>query len=415
VVPAGAFRYACRPFALEAQAITGIPTVRLKRDREKSLRRRHPWIFSGAIERVSGEPASGETVRVETNAGEFIAFAAFSPASQIRLRVWSFDEKNVVDDSFIGARVEQAITMRRSLGLDDGGACRLVFGEADGLPGLVVDRYGEFLVCQFLAAGVEVWREAVVAALQRLLSPRGIYERSDASVRRKEGLAPGRGRLAGEAPPTRLELVLDGLRQLVDIAEGQKTGGYLDQRVNRLRVAEFAQDRSVLDAYAYTGGFGLQCLRAGAIEATFLDSSAPALEAVTATAALNGLEDRCRCAQADVADELRALHASGRRFDLIVLDPPKFVHTAGQVTKGCRAYKDINRLAFLLLSPGGVLASFSCSGHVDAALLQKVIAQAAVEAGRDAQIIERLGQPADHPVALQFPEGEYLKGFVLRA
>jgi len=386
----------------------------LKPQRDKSVRRRHPWIFSGAVDRLAGEPRPGETVRVLDHSGNFLAQAAWSPVSQIRLRVWTIDESVQVDDAFIGARLERAVAARRALGFLDAAACRIVFSESDALPGLIVDRYGEYLVCQFLAAGIEFWRETVVTELTRLLSPRGIFERSDAAVRRKEGLAQSAGVLAGSAPPAQLELELDGLQQVFDIAHGQKTGAYLDQRANRMRVASYARGARVLDAYAYTGGFGLHCLLAGAAEATFVDSSAQALEAAAAAAERNGVATRAHCIHGDVANELRALRAAGQSFDLIVLDPPKFVHTAEQVTKGCRAYKDINRLAFEILSPGGILASFSCSGHVDAGLLQKVIAQAALDARRDAQIIERLGQPADHPVGLHFPESEYLKGCILR-
>lgn len=397
-------------------AIATTPEARLKAGREKSLKRRHPWVFSGAIERIGGKPAAGATVRVLGDSGEFLAHAAYSPESQIRLRVWAFNEAARVDGGLIARRVEQAIGARRAAGLLDGnGACRLVFGEADWLPGLVVDRYGDFVVCQLLSAGIEYWRAAVIDALARQLAPRGIYERSEASMRRKEGLASSRGPLYGDPPPPRLELTVDGLRLQVDIEHGQKTGAYLDQQINRRRVAGYANGARVLDAYSYSGGFGLACLAAGAAEATFVDSSGAALETIAAQAELNGLAQRCRYVEADVPSELRSLLARGERFDLIVLDPPKFVHTAQQVNAGCRAYKDINRLAFELLTPGGVLASFSCSGHVDAGLLQKVIASAALEAGREAQIVERLGQPVDHPVALHFPESEYLKGLVMRA
>jgi 23S rRNA (cytosine1962-C5)-methyltransferase len=392
-----------------------VPSAYLKPKREKSLARRHPWIFSGAIERVVGDAAPGATVRVLSHAGAFLAQAAWSPQSQIRLRVWTFDESAVVDSAFVGERLERAVEARHELGLLDAAACRLVFGESDGVPGLIVDRYGDYLVCQFLSAGVEAWRGEVVAHLERLLSPRGIYERSDAAVRRKEGLERGSGLLAGDAPPAQLEIECDGLVQLIDPAHGQKTGAYLDQRFNRLRVARFARGKRVLDAYAYSGGFGLHCLKAGALDATFVDSSASALDGARVAAEINGLSAQCRWVRADVADQLRAFRDTGTRFDLIVLDPPKFVQTAAQLTKGCRAYKDINRIALEILSPGGILASFSCSGHVDAPLLQKVIAQAALEAGREAKVIERLGQPPDHPVALAFPESEYLNGFVLRA
>lgn len=391
------------------------PAVYLKPQRDKSVRRRHPWIFSGAIGSGGEGVEPGASVRVLSHAGEFLAWASWSPQSQIRLRIWSFDEAQSIDSALIERRLEQAIGARRALGLMEADACRLVFGESDGLPGLVVDRYGNHLVCQFLAASSERWRDAVVAQLARALRPRGIYERSDSAVRKKEGLPPRQGLLSGDAPSPRLELRLDGLRELFDLANGQKTGGYLDQRFNRLRVASHANGARVLDAYCYSGGFGLRCLAAGAVQATFVDSSAQALDAVVTTAELNGLAERSRVIHSDVAQALRSLREAGARFDLIVLDPPKFVHTAAQLTKGCRAYKDINRLAFELLSPGGILASFSCSGHVDSGMLQTVIAQAAAEAERSASIIEFLSQAPDHPVALSFPESHYLNGFILRA
>jgi 23S rRNA (cytosine1962-C5)-methyltransferase len=392
-----------------------LATVRLKAGRERSLNRRHPWVFSGAIDGVDGEPASGETVRVESESGGTLALGAFSPASQIRVRIWSFDADAVIDAAFISTRIAQAVAARRRLGLlDPQGACRIVFSEADGLPGLVVDRYADFLSCQFLAAGAERWREAVLDALEAELKPRGIFERSEASARRKEGLPSARGLLRGETPPAHLEIDFGGIRQFVDIAEGQKTGAYLDQRENRRRVAAYAKGARVLDAYTYSGGFALSCLAAGAGDALLLDSAESALTLAVEQARLNGVEERCRILESDVGDALRKLTDAGERFDLIVLDPPKFVHTAEQVNSGSRAYKDINRLAFGLLDRGGVLATFSCSGHVDALLFQKIVAGAAVDAGRDAQILEKLSQPADHPVGLHFPEGEYLKGLILR-
>lgn len=390
-------------------------TVHLKAGRDRSLQRRHPWVFSGAVARVDGSSASGATVRVVDSAGKALGVGAFSPSSQIRVRLWSFDANEVIDGAFIARRVTQAIEGRRRLGLlgtDD--ACRLVFSESDGLPGLIVDRYADFLVCQFLSAGAERWREPALDALETTLSPTGIYERSEASARRKEGLPSTRGQLRGETPPARLEVRTGGLRQLVDITGGQKTGAYLDQRENRSRVAAYAKSARLLDAYTYTGGFALSCLQHGADDALLIDSSGPALAVAAEQARLNGLDRRCRFLEADVGAALRQLHGTGERFDLVVLDPPKFVHTAQQVNPGSRAYKDINRLAFGLLDPGGVLATFSCSGHVDAGLLQKIVAGAAVEAGRDAQILERLCQPADHPAALHVPEAEYLKGLILR-
>ena len=389
--------------------------VYLKSGRERSLARRHPWIFSGAIERLDDNLESGETVDVLSSDGRFVARAAYSPASQIRLRVWTFDESEPVDEHFLRRRLTRAIESRRRLGfLADGCACRLVFAESDGLPGLIVDRYGEFIVCQFLAAGAERWRDAIVAALREICAPAGVYERSEAGARHKEGLKSRRGVLDGNEPPAAIEIKGGDRRYLVDITNGQKTGAYLDQRANRDRVAAYAARARVLDAFAYTGGFAIASLRAGAVSARLVDTSAEALAAAKRDAELNDVEGRCELAVADVFDELRAMRDRRERFDLVILDPPKFVHSAEQVHAGSRGYKDINMLALQLVRPGGVLSTFSCSSHVDAALFQKIVAGAAIDAGRDAQILERLGHPPDHPVALEFPEGEYLKGLVLR-
>ena len=391
------------------------PTVWLKPGREKSLRRRHPWVFSGAVGRVDGEPEPGATVELVGSAGEFLARGAWSPASQIRARVWSFEANEAIDASFFRRRLARAVESRRRLELLDAhGACRLVFSESDGLPGLIVDRYGEFLVCQFSSAGAEAWAETIVELLVELCNPRGIYERSEGGARHKEGLSSRRGLLAGEEPPAEVTIAAGGVRLVVDIANGQKTGAYLDQQRNRERVAAHARDAEVLDAFSYTGGFAIACLKAGARRATLIDSSPDALKLAEREAASNDVLDRCRFVAANVFDELRVLREAGTRFDLVVLDPPKFVHSADQVTAGSRGYKDINMLGLELVRPGGVLATFSCSGHVDAALFQKIVAGAAVDAGCTAQIIERLSQPPDHPVATEFPEADYLKGLILR-
>lgn len=391
------------------------PTVWLKPGREKSLRRRHPWVFSGAIERVDGQVQPGSTVDVVASSGEFCGRAAYSPTSQIRARIWTFETSEVIDAAFFRRRLARAVESRRRLTLlDVHCACRLVFSESDGLPGLIVDRYGEYLVCQFLSAGAEAWRTTIVELLGELCAPRGIYERSEGGARHKEGLPSRRELLAGAEPPAALEIIAGGARLVVDIANGQKTGAYLDQQRNRERVAAHARDADVLDAFSYTGGFAIACLHAGARRATLIDSSADALELAKRETAANDVGDRCRFVVANVFDELRAVRDSGTRFDLVVLDPPKFVHSADQVTAGSRGYKDINMLGLALVRPGGVLATFSCSGHVDAALFQKIVAGAAVDAGRTAQILERLSQPADHPVATEFPEADYLKGLLLR-
>lgn len=390
-------------------------TVWLKPGREKSLRRRHPWVFSGAVARVDGEPEPGATVDLVASSGDFLARGAWSPSSQIRARVWSFEANEAVDAAFFRRRLARAVESRRRLGLlDSHGACRLVFSESDGLPGLIVDRYGEFLVCQLSSAGAEAWRPTIVEVLDELCSPRGIYERSEGGARHKEGLPSRRGVLSGDEPPAELTIAAGGVRLVVDIANGQKTGAYLDQQVNRVRVAAHARDADVLDAFSYTGGFAIACLLAGARRATLIDSSPDALKLAEREAASNGVAEKCRFVAANVFDELRLVRDAGTRFDLVVLDPPKFVHTADQVTAGSRGYKDINMLGLALVRPGGVLATFSCSGHVDAALFQKIVAGAAVDAGRTAQILERLSQPPDHPVATEFPEADYLKGLVLR-
>lgn len=391
------------------------PKIWLKQGREKSLRRRHPWVFSGAIDRVEGEPEAGTSVEVRSSSGELLAIAAYSPVSQIRARVWTFDAREGVDPAFFHRRLERAIASRRRLGLlGPHAACRLVFAESDGLPGLIVDRYGDFLVCQFSSAGADAWRGTVVAALGELCAPRGIYERSEGGGRHKEGLTSRRGSLAGDEPPSEIEVLSGGARFGVDIANGQKTGAYLDQQRNRERVAAHSDGGEMLDAFSYTGGFAIACLLGGASSATLIDSSAEALALAGRETATNGVRDRCRFVVANVFDELRAVLQAGTQFDLVVLDPPKFVHSADQVGAGSRGYKDINMLGLKLVRPGGVLATFSCSGHVEAALFQKIVAGAAVDAGRSAQILERLSQPADHPVATEFPEGEYLKGLILR-
>ena len=389
--------------------------VFLKPGREKSLLRRHPWVFSGAIERVEGSPAVGETVDVVASTGEFLARGAYSPASQIRLRVWTFDEEESVDEAFIARRLTRAVESRERLGVvDPEGACRLVFAESDGLPGLVVDRYAGFVVCQFLSAGADSLRATIAELLEELCGARGVYERSEASARKKEGLPSLRGTLRGADPPAAIEVRSGDARFLVDVVNGQKTGAYLDQQANRRRVASYALDADVLDAFAYTGGFAISALKAGAASAVLVDTSEEALRLADRETVANGVGDRCRFVVANVFDELRVLREAGESYDLVILDPPKFVHSAEQVNTGSRGYKDVNMLGLSLVRPGGVLATFSCSGHVDAALFQKIVAGAALDAGRDAQIIERLAQPPDHPVALEFPEAEYLKGLVLR-
>jgi 23S rRNA (cytosine1962-C5)-methyltransferase len=391
-------------------------SIVLKPGREKSLLRRHPWIFSGAIETVEGDPHPGETVDILTSGRDFLAFGAYSPHSQIRARVWTFQKDQPIDASFFRARMEQAIGSRAARPAGRESAFRLINAESDGLPGLVVDKYGEFLVCQFLSAGSEHWKDEIILQLQQLLSPAGIYERSDVEVRFKEGLEPRTGTLWGEPPPDLLQIQEGPCRFLVDIRKGHKTGFYLDQRDNRQALADYAHGRTVLNCFAYSGGFGIWALRGGADHVTDVESSSAAIELDRRHAEMNGFPSaKVDHLQGDVFQVLREFRNSNRCFDLIVLDPPKFVDSRNQMLKGTRGYKDINLLAFKLLLPGGILFTFSCSGLVSRELFQKIVADAALDAGREAQILRTLTQAPDHPTALHFPEGAYLKGLVCRA
>ena len=387
----------------------------LKKGRDKSLRRRHPWIFSGALDRVVGEPGPGDSVAVRDASGKFAATAAYSPHSQIRARVWTFDEHEAVDAGFFRARLQRALALREALPASRRtNALRLVHGESDGLPGLIVDRYADVLVAQFLAAGVERWREPILDLLAELTACEAIFERSDAEVRKLEGLAPRVGFARGNRNASRCPIVEHGLNFRVDVAQGQKTGFFLDQRENRQRVRELAAGREVLDGFCYTGGFSIAALAGGATRVTSIESSAPALEVARDNLAANPLDAaKVNFLEGDVFAELRTLRDRGARFHMVVLDPPKFAPTAAQARNAARAYKDINLLALKLLAPGGLLATFSCSGGVSAELFQSIVAGAALDAGADARIIERFGAAADHPVALEFPEGEYLKGLLV--
>jgi 23S rRNA (cytosine1962-C5)-methyltransferase len=387
----------------------------LNKGRERSLKRRHPWVFSGAVQRASGEPKSGEAVELRDAAGNPLAVAAFSPQSQIRARVWSFDPKELVDAAFFRTRIGRALALREALPASrHTNALRLIHGESDGLPGLIVDRYADVLVAQFLAAGVERWRETILDLLAELTACAAIFERSDAEVRALEGLQPRVGFFRGNRNASRCPIVEYGLNFRVDVEQGQKTGFFLDQRENRQRVRSLAAGRAVLDGFSYTGGFSIAALAGGASRVSAIESSAPALDVARENLAANPLDPaKLQFMQADVFSELRALRDRGARFDMVVLDPPKFAPTAAQARNAARAYKDINLLALKLLAPGGLLATFSCSGGVSPELFQSIVAGAALDAGADAKIIERFGAAADHPVALEFPEGEYLKGLLI--
>jgi 23S rRNA (cytosine1962-C5)-methyltransferase len=376
--------------------------------------RRHPWIFSGAVHRVDGSPASGETVNLLSFKGDFLAQAAYSPHSQIRARVWTFDPDEQIDPDFFRRRVQQAVSMRRALNIElHSDAYRLIHAESDGLPGLVVDRYGDMLVLQSLTAGSEFWKETIADILLEETELQHIYERSDADVRELEGLQPAAGWLRGTSNQPPLSIIENSLKFNIYFDYGHKTGFYLDQRENRLRVRELAMGREVLDCFCYTGGFTVNALEGGAKSVVSVDSSAEALTEGSSNVELNGLQAASvEWCKGDVFRVLRKFRDEGRSFDLIVLDPPKFAPTAAQAQKASRGYKDINLLAFKLLRARGTLVTFSCSGGIDATLFQKIIASAALDAGVEAQIVEHLSQAGDHPVALNFPEGAYLKGLV---
>ena len=389
--------------------------LRLKPGREKSLRQHHPWIFSGAVASVDGAPDSGDTVTVRTADGAFAAHAAYSRDSQIRARVWSFEPDARIDADFFLHRVARAVAARAPMLDANHTGCRLIHGESDGLPGVIADRYADTVVLQLSAAGGERWRAAIVAALVQATGATCIYERSDAEVRALEGLAPRVGVVHG-ALPDAVTFVEDGLVHRADVVAGQKTGFYLDQRANRATVRGLAAGREMLNVFCYTGAFTLAALAGGATRVVSIDSSAAALALAQENLGRNPAlpADRAQWCEADAFAELRKLRDRAAGFDLVVLDPPKFAPTAAHADRAARAYKDVNLLALKLLRPGGLLATFSCSGGIDADFFRKIVAGAARDAGVDATVIGHFAAGADHPAALAFPEGDYLKGLLLR-
>ena len=395
--------------------MSGTPQLTLKPGRERSLLRRHPWIFSGAIAEVHGAPQSGDTVDVRAADDRFLAWAAYSPASQIRARVWSFEETEIPGPDLFAKTIEAALALRRAeIPAERTNALRLVHGESDGLPGLVADRYADTLVVQLLSAGCEKWRDTLIGILREQSGCARVQERSDTEGRELEGLAPSTGLIAGAAADRPLEIVENDIRYEVDVAAGQKTGFYLDQRDNRARVGLLADGREMLNGFCYTGGFTLSALARGARSVLSIDSSGPALELARRNLALNGLEaGRAQWLEADVFGALRTLQREGRQFDFVVLDPPKFAPTPKDAERAARGYKDINLNALKLLRRGGLLATFSCSGGVSSELFQKILAGAAADAGVSLLLRERYRAAPDHPVRIEFPEGEYLKGLLL--
>lgn len=391
------------------------PALYLHPKREKSLFRRHPWLFSNAIARVDGDPKRGELVSIYSAAGQWLAYAGYSPDSQIRARVWSFDKRVTVNTQFFIEKLQQAQAGRDILAqFSKTNSYRLIAGENDGLPGVTIDRYADVLVIQLLSAGADACREMLLEALKANYPQCAIYERSDVDVRKKEGLEPVTGLLQGNLPEQPMVIEENGLKLWVNVETGHKTGYYLDQRNNRNLIGQMAKDRRVLNCFSYTGGFGTYALAGGAQSVVNLDVSQPALDIASANVSLNQLDSsRIEHTKIDVFQALRDYQGE-KSFDLIVLDPPKFVDSKAHLKRASRGYQDINRLAMGLIEPGGLLATFSCSGLMPKELFQKIVADAALDAGRQIQFIKSLEQAEDHPVGGPYPEGFYLKGFLCR-
>ncbi|HVS92059.1 MAG TPA: class I SAM-dependent rRNA methyltransferase [Mucilaginibacter sp.] len=389
--------------------------VLLKKGKEKAVLQRHPWVFSGAIECVKGKPADGDIVRLLNDKGEFMATGFYNSRSRVALRLLEWDEHVPVDEGWLRRKIAVAVAGRSSILNSSTNTCRLIFSEADYLPGLIVDKYADFLSVQVLTSGIERLIPVILDELQSQISPAGIFDKSDASSRAHEGLETINKVLAGENPPETVEVVENGIKYGINIAAGQKSGFYCDQRDNRRIVAEHARGKKVLDCFSYTGGFTLNALKNGASSATSVDSSALAIDTLKANIGLNGLDAAKHTAiQSDVNKQLRAFREQDEKFDIVVLDPPKYAPSRSALDKASRAYKDLNRNGMLLLNSGGLLATFSCSGAMDIESFKQVLAWAALDAGKEVQFIYQFCQPEDHPVRASFPEGEYLKGLMCR-
>jgi 23S rRNA (cytosine1962-C5)-methyltransferase len=390
--------------------------VILKKGKEKAALQRHPWIFSGAIDKVKGSPQNGDVVCVLAANADFLAYGYYNENSRVAVRLLEWNQDRTIDKGWYQQKIQIAIAARKHvLKNGDTNTCRLVFSEADFLPGLIVDQYADFLSLQILSAGIEAVKVDIIDILRDELQPLGIFDKSDASARTHENLEVEQGLLWGEAPPEFLEVRENGIRYNINIEGGQKSGFYCDQRDNRLLLADYAGGKRVLDCFSYSGGFSLNCLKLGATHVTSVDSSAPALETLQQNMVLNGFAaERNTIVQSDVNKQLRQFKEEGKTFDIVVLDPPKYAPSRSALDRAARAYKDLNRLAMGLLKKGGLLATFSCSGAVDIDTFKQIIAWAALDAGKEVQILKQFNQPEDHPVRISFPEGEYLKGLLLR-
>ncbi|MFC3198999.1 class I SAM-dependent rRNA methyltransferase [Parapedobacter deserti] len=391
-------------------------TIRLKKDKDKAARQQHPWVFSGAVGHIDGNVMDGDAVKVTDHSGNFIAYGLFNGQSRVAIRLMSWDMGVPPGEGWWRMRLQRALAARRHLLMSSHtNALRLVFAEADFLPGLIVDKYADFISVQVHSSGVERVKSVLIDELNSQLSPKGIYERSDANSRAHEGLLVTNGLLSGIHPPEWVDIVENGIHYQVNIVEGQKSGFYCDQRVNRLLVAQHAVGGKVLDCFCYSGGFSLNALASGAAEVVSVDSSALALETLQRNIMLNGFDTgKCSVIQADVNKQLRAFVDGGDRFDVIVLDPPKYAPSRSSLDKAARAYKELNRRGMLLLEKGGLLATFSCSAAMDMTTFKQVLAWAALDAGKEIQFVGQFCQPEDHPIRASFPEGEYLKGLLCR-
>ncbi|MEJ6981005.1 class I SAM-dependent rRNA methyltransferase [Pedobacter sp. P351] len=390
--------------------------ARLKKGKEKAVRQLHPWVFSGAIETVKGNPVNGEIISVTDSNGEFLAKGFFNNQSRVAVRLLEWDKDVEINEEWWRNRIAKAVKAREILlNSEETTVCRIIFSEADYLPGLIVDKYSDFLSVQIHTAGIESIKPILLDELQKQLNPKGIFDRSDASARAHEGLEPTHGILRGIAPPEYVEVLENGIKYLINISEGQKSGFFCDQRNNRRIVAEHSQGKRVLDCFSYSGGFSLNSLQSGAAEVVSVDSSALAIETLTKNIELNNFgRSKHQSIQSDVNKQLRIFRESGEKFDIVILDPPKYAPTRSALDKASRAYKDLNRIGMSLLNSGGLLATFSCSGAVDITHFKQILAWAALDAGKEIQFIYQFCQPEDHPVRASFPEGEYLKGLLCR-
>ena len=391
-------------------------SVKLKKGKEKAVRQMHPWVFSGAIEQIKGKPENGDIVMVNDSNNAFLAYGFFNDKSRVAVRLLEWNQDSEIDENWWRKKIRTAVKHRENLNTEHTNTYRLIFSEADFLPGLIVDRYADFLSVQILTSGIERIKGIILDELQQLLNPKGIFDRSDASARAHEGMeASSGGILWGAEPPEFVSVKENGILYQVNIAEGQKSGFYCDQRDNRKWVAEYAKGKKVLDCFSYSGGFSLNALGQDAAEVISVDSSALALETLKRNIEGNNLKKiPHKLIQSDVNKQLRAFREENAKFDIIILDPPKYAPSRSALTKASRAYKDLNRMAMLLLNEGGLLATFSCSGAVDISTFKQILAWAALDAGKEVQFIQQFSQAADHPVRSSFPEGEYLKGLLCR-